>query len=65
MENVVDLFTGRPIPASQESDFVMEFTEGPLGDFLYAVEGLLEATDEQTFRDFMSEIRTLVKEWPV
>lgn len=64
MGNVVDLFTGAPIPAAVDSDFVQEFTEGPLGDFLFALDGLLEAKDEATFREYMGEVKGLVRSWP-
>lgn len=64
MDNVVDLFTGKAIPAAEESDFVTEFSEGPLGDFLYAVQRLTEATDEEEFRSEMRGIQEQVAKWP-
>ena len=64
MGNVVDLFSGREVPAAEESDFVTEFIEGPLGDFLFALDGLLEAPDEATFREYMAELKERVDGWP-
>jgi len=64
MGNVVDLFTGNPIPAAEESDFVTEFMEGPLGDFLYSVQTLMEAKDEAEFRECMDDVRQQVRGWP-
>jgi hypothetical protein len=64
MGDVVDLFSGKPIPAAEGSDFVQEFSEGPLGDFLFALSGLMEAQDEATFRQYMGELKERVNSWP-
>jgi hypothetical protein len=65
MGDVVDLFTGQPIPAADGSEFVQEFTEGPLGDFLFALNGLHEAKTEGEFREYLKELRDLTSRWPV
>jgi|RhiMetStandDraft_4_1073278.scaffolds.fasta_scaffold176478_1 hypothetical protein len=65
MGDVVDLFTGQTIPAAEGSDFVQEFIDGPLGDFLFALQGLHESTDEATFRDYLAELKALTQGWPV
>ena len=64
MGDVVDLFSGQPVPAAEGSNFVQEFSDGPLGDFIFAVNELMKSEDEATFREYMQEIRDLVSQWP-
>lgn len=61
---VVDLFSGKPIPAAEGSDFVTEFVEGPLGDLAFALDRLGDAKSETEFRGELKGIKELVAGWP-
>jgi hypothetical protein len=63
-DNVIPLFGGDPPPAAEDSDFVAEFTEEHLGNFLFEVQGLTDAVTEDAFTTAMDAIRVLVEGWP-
>ena len=65
MGDVIDFFSRQEVPAADGSDFVTEFVENRMGDFLTSVEELNHATDEEEFKKWMVDIRDQVRAWPI
>jgi hypothetical protein len=61
--NVIHLFGGEP-PAVVDSEKVERFVNEHLGDFLFAVESLDQATCEDDFMAAKAEVERIVGSWP-
>lgn len=66
-DNVIDLSTGLPLPDPNqvpESAWVTDFIEHHLGDFMSAVNSLLNTSDEEEFKHYKAEVEQIVAAWP-
>jgi hypothetical protein len=64
-DNVIDLFSRRPLPIQQiESTVIEDFLENHYWDAIGALEAMSEATTEEEFRQWREELKRLVSEWP-
>lgn len=62
-DNVIHLFGGE-VPAAEGSEKVERFVDEFMGDFMFAVEQLNQADDEDEFVSAKDEVERIVAAWP-